>query len=88
MIRITEIKRSRRRATLKVEGWIASEDSRLLESELASLLNADTRVRLECSGVTYVDSRGAAMLRALRRRGLEIVGFPAFIQDFVERAPG
>ena len=87
MMRLTEIERDRRRITLRVEGWIASDDSRLLESELASLLDRGSRVRLECSGVTYVDSRGAAMLRSLRRRRLEIVGCRPFILEFVDRAP-
>jgi hypothetical protein len=69
---------------LRVEGWIASENSGLLESECLSRLKGGRRIRLDCSLVTYVDSRGAAVLRRLQGRRVEIFRCPAIIRDYVE----
>ena len=88
MMRLTEIKRDRLWITLRVEGWITSKDCPLLESECTSLLGEGKRLRLECTGVTYLDSLGAGTLRALRRRRVEIVGLPQFVVEFVGQAPG
>ena len=84
MLRITEVERSAHRITLRVEGWIASRNSGLLEVETSGFLDRGYEVRLECSGVTYVDSKGAATLRSLSRRRLAIVDLPRFIREAVE----
>ena len=85
MLRITEVKRGSDRITLRVEGWIASQNSGLLESETTGLLDRGFEVRLECSGVTYVDSKGAETLRSLSQRRSVIVGLPPFILEAVAR---
>lgn len=88
MMRLTEIETDGRRITIRVEGWIASESSRVLEAECSSLLAGGSRVRLECSKVTYVDRRGAATLRKLMHHRVDIVECPPFILEFVHRGSG
>lgn len=81
MMLLTEIERNRIWTTLKVEGWLTSEDCQLLESACSALLERGRTVRLECSRVSYLDMQGAENLWDLGQHGLEIVGWPLFVRD-------
>ncbi len=84
MMRLTETRRAGRLVTLRVEGSIARDDATLLLAECNSLLDLDCVVQLDLAGVSLVDAGGAATLRHLRLRQLEIVNCPPFILDFVD----
>lgn len=88
MIRLTETGRHGQRVSLRVEGWIAGEASRLLEVECTTILDAGHTVLLDCAHVTLVDRRGASILRRLLARGLTIVACAPLILDFVGGTDG
>lgn len=85
MMRLTETAHSRGHVTLRVEGSITWESSPLLESECSALLVSGRQVRLDCHLLRYVDDRGAAALRRLVARRVEITRCSPRILAFVER---
>ena len=56
-------------AVLERECWLAFEDNR--------------PVRLDLSAVTFIDSRGVAILRHLGANELEIVKCPEFVRELL-----
>jgi ABC-type transporter Mla MlaB component len=85
MLRITRVDRDGYASTLIVEGSVTRVNFGLLEAEVNALLRSESRCRIECSGVSYLDSRGAALLRSFPARRVRIDGLPAFMRDFVGR---
>jgi anti-anti-sigma regulatory factor len=71
-LRITRKSRSRSRATLVLEGKVAAEWSALLERECSDLLRSRPALRLDLSGVDFVDRSGIRALRRLSGKGIEI----------------
>ena len=71
-LRITRKKRSRSRATLVLEGKVATEWVALLERECSDLLRSGLAVSLDLAGVTFVDRAGVRTLKRLSRAGVEI----------------
>lgn len=88
MIRITETGREPGQVSLAVEGWIAGDSASLLDTECTAVLDAGERVRLDCSGVTFVDIHGADVLRRIRRRELTLAKCPQVILELLDREPG
>jgi len=72
MMRITFAQVSDGRATLRLEGSLASEWAALLERECSSLLHDGVSLTLDLAGVDLVDRRGVETLRRLGREGVEI----------------
>jgi|SRR5215472_1933724 len=70
--RITHEKRSRSRATLKLEGSVVAQWAALLERECADLLRSSATVSLDLAGVGFVDRAGVEALERLNRAGVEI----------------
>ena len=85
MLRITKLIETPFEVTLKLEGKIVSDWVELLEREIRTLLNEGRTVKLDCSGVKYVDERAVALLRSMAGRKLKIVNTTALIEDLMER---
>ncbi len=89
MMRLTQVPQETPGATLKVEGDIVSEWVPLLERECLSLLAQAGSVRLDLSGVTYVERKAAEMLERLSARQVTIVNGSPLIRELLreERSP-
>lgn len=84
MLRITRSDRPRNHVSLQVEGRIVGDDVRILDCECRSLLWTGSALRLDLAGVRFVDRAGVAVLRALRREGLEIEGCSPLLQEILD----
>lgn len=86
MLRITPVNEGTRRATLKVEGTISAEFIAFLQAECCRLLRTGAKVDLDLAGVDYVDRKGVAALRWLRRAGVEVRCASAAVAGVLEAA--
>lgn len=83
MLRITKTLESRSLVTLKVEGRIVSEWVPVLKEECLRALRERQQVRLDLSDVSFIDRRGAEMLKQIESENLQIINCPALIQDLL-----
>ena len=79
MLRITTVVKSPTRVILKLEGRLVSDWVTLVERECLTWLRDDRMVRLDVTEVTFVDRRGAAMLRRIGSDRLQIIHASALI---------
>lgn len=90
MIRITENGENASELTLRVEGRIGDGSVEELERACQEQLRCGKRVRLDFSDVTYVDPRGAAVLRRMTAgtSEVEIINQSALIDDLLQENQG
>jgi hypothetical protein len=63
------------------------EDAEVLESTYANLPTEELEnVAIDLSGLSFLDSESAAVLRRLRDLGVELVGLHFFTQRLIEMA--
>ena len=72
MMRITVEQVSDDRTTLRLEGSLGAEWADLLERECSGHLHAGVSLKLDLTGVDFVDRLGVETLRRLCRDGVEI----------------
>ncbi len=84
MIRITKKNSSNSDVTLGVEGRIVTDWAGVLERECSELLVKGCQVRLDFSGVTYVDCHGVERLQNLHGKGVRFVNCPNLIWGLIE----
>jgi anti-anti-sigma regulatory factor len=84
MLRITRLDMNATAVKLKVEGRIASDWVAEVERECQHFLATGRSVVLDLSDVTFIDRRGARVLRTLRTGQLGIVNCPALIRDLLD----
>lgn len=82
-VRITQIDEDKDLTVLKVEGRLAAEDAAMLTWILARL-EAGEAVAVDLSGVTFIDSEGAAIVRRLEQRGASLIGIDFFVRSVIE----
>jgi anti-anti-sigma regulatory factor len=88
MLRLTRTTRLPHEVILLLEGQIVAEWVELLEAECLTLLRSDQNVLLDLSQVSYVDRRGARLLRDLAARSVQLINCPPLVADLVtEDAP-
>ncbi len=85
MLRITKLMDSPFEVTLKLEGKIVSDWVDLLEKEIRNQLNQGRSVKLDCSGINFVDAKAVELLRMIAGEKLKIVHPTALIQDLMEK---
>ncbi len=73
-------------STLRVEGRLVADSVEVLENECRRSLRGAPRVRLDLSGVTFIDGRGVSLLGHLRGPCLEIVNCPSFVEGLLSGA--
>ncbi len=83
MLRITPKDERALELTLSVEGRIVSGWASELERECQERRRSGKRVRLDLSSVTYVDARGAEVLRRMIADAVEIVNQSGLIDDLI-----
>ena len=85
MLRIREIVDSHRETTLHVEGRIVSEWVGVLREECGRALQEPSRrLRLDLTGVTFIDASGVRALRSLPKDRVAIVHAPDFIDTLLK----
>ncbi len=81
MLRITKTSNSNGTITLRVEGKIAAEWSSALEVECLRYPRPQTKLVLDFSAVTDVDTQGAGVVRRLQAGGVRLVHCAPLIAD-------
>lgn len=85
MLRITEVADSPSVVTLRMEGRVVSEWVAVLEEEVLKHLRQAREVRLDFSGVTFIDRRGVEMLRQIPGDRLQITNCSGLVGDLLSR---
>ena len=81
MLRIRQVVNAPIETTLHIEGRIVSSWVSVLEDECLRLLQEPgRRLRLDLSGVMFVDDQGVLALWGLSTHGVAFVNVPTFIQ--------
>lgn len=88
MLRVTRLAPDSSCPTLKVEGQIVSEWAAVLAAECAAVLSRGSRIKLDLADVSYIDSRGAEMLRSLPSDRVSLVNCTPLIEDLLSREAG
>lgn len=70
--------------TLRVEGRLAGEWGPFLERYCQSVTGNARALRLDVSGVTYVDAKGIDTLKRLKGAGVDLVSCPPIITDLLD----
>lgn len=83
MLRITAEDEAEGVRTLKLEGNVAGPWVDELRAVVQSWLARGSDLRLDVSGVGYVDRDGAILLRELTRRPVQIHGYSSFISELL-----
>lgn len=84
MLRITLLEAEPDRCALRVEGRLAGEGSvELLREQLEQAAQAERRVVLELSGVSFADQEAVALLTAVAERGVVLVGGSAWLTSLL-----
>ena len=83
MLRLTRTVRLPHEVVILLEGQIVAEWVELLEAECLTLLQTDQRVLLDLSRVSYLDRRGARLLRDLAARSVQLINCPPLVADLV-----
>ncbi len=84
LLRITKVGEEPLFVTLKLEGRIVSDWVGVLEQECLESLREKGKVILDFSAVTFIDSRGIAMLRRIATGNLEIVNASLLVDDLLQ----
>lgn len=85
--RITKIRKAGRKTTLRVEGSLRLADAEVLESTYANLRSEQfENIAIDLSGLSFLDSESASVLRRLRDLGVELVGLHFYTQRLIEAA--
>lgn len=84
MIRIVE-DRTLNETTITLEGKLLAAWVEVVREHGLRALRASHRVRLNLSGVSFVDEAGEQALRALRMAGVEIATSSPFVAELLDR---
>lgn len=87
MLRISRKASDGSRLTLILEGRVASDWVSVLEHECLTTMQETPVLTLDLSEVTYLDLRGAALLRQLEKRGVQIIHASSVIKDLLDEGP-
>lgn len=86
MFRITRIADDETSVTLRVEGRLVGRWIDELETECERHRADRRRVKLDLSGVTFVDDRGIEALRSMAGHHVEVVQCSLFLSGLLKRA--
>ena len=84
MLKITTIRESRTEVLLKLEGKITEQWAALLDRECRVFLKSKKMVRLDCSNVAFVDSRGVEVLRNLSQKQVTLTSAPRYVTELLQ----
>ncbi len=84
MLRITKVAEDSSTVTLKLEGKLAADWVPLLEGECLTCLKDNRKVLLDFSEVTFIDDRGAEVVKKLTGEGIKVVDRCELIKELLE----
>ena len=79
MLRVTRSETEGSIDALRVEGRLTQPDLPRFQEVCAEPLAAGRSLRIDLSGLQFADRDGVTALRALRRRGVSLVGASGFL---------
>lgn len=82
-MKITQIDAAKDLTVLKVEGKLAASDAALL-TEIVERLAAGELFSIDMSAVTFIDRKGAAIIRRLEEFGAELIGVDFFVRSVID----
>lgn len=82
-MKITQIDAAKDLTVLKVEGKLAASDAELL-TEIVEKLAAGELFSIDMSAVTFIDQKGAAIIRRLEEFGAELIGVDFFVRSVID----
>jgi RNA polymerase sigma-70 factor (ECF subfamily) len=83
MMRVTRIATGDGAETLRVEGRLTHETVEELRMACEAVLTDRTSLRLDVSGLKFVDPSGVSLLRDLERRGTRLAGCSGFVGELL-----
>ncbi len=83
MIRISTRTGPGQRITLQVEGRLTAANVATLVDAFATVSDQGVPIRLDLSGVTYLDAAGARALAEIRATGAELAGCSGLVQELL-----
>jgi anti-anti-sigma regulatory factor len=83
VFRVSKISETDGSVTLNVEGRIVFEWVTTLEEECLQWLQTKKEVRVDCSGVTFIDRNGVAMLKRIASPNLKLINCPVLIAEIL-----
>ncbi len=84
MLKITKLHETPSQVLLKLEGKITAQWASLLDGECRVYLRQCQALRLDCTGVDFVDAKGVEVLRSLPLDTVTLIGTPAFVAELLE----
>ena len=84
VLRITKVAENSSTVTMKLQGKLASDWVALLEGECLTCLKENRKVLLDFSQMTFVDGRGAEMVKKLAGEGIKVVDCHELIKELLE----
>ena len=82
-VKITQIDAAKDLTVLKVEGKLAASDAALL-TEIVERRAARELFSIDMSAVTFIDRKGAAIIRRLEEFGAELIGVDFFVRSVID----
>jgi anti-anti-sigma regulatory factor len=82
-LKITETEKAKNKKFFRLEGKLTHGDAEVF-GQTFEQNDGDGETVLDLSGVTFVDSDGASVLTALRKKGVELIGLDFFIKAIIE----
>jgi anti-anti-sigma regulatory factor len=85
-VKITQIDEERMDKTiLKIEGKLTNGDAEILEQTVDELAaSGQDEFEIDLSGITFINSESAAVLKRLEQKGATLTGQDFFIQKVIE----
>ncbi|GKS59474.1 hypothetical protein YTPLAS18_30010 [Nitrospira sp.] len=84
MLKITTIRENRAEVLLKLEGKITEQWAALLDRECRSFLRNKKVVRLDCSNVAFIDTRGVEVLKNLPQKQVTLISAPSYVTELLQ----
>jgi RNA polymerase sigma-70 factor (ECF subfamily) len=83
MMRVTRITEANGIATLRVEGRLTQQTIQELQNACQAVASMPEAMRLDVSGVQFLDAAGIGLLHELERRGMRLVGCSGFVGELL-----
>jgi RNA polymerase sigma-70 factor (ECF subfamily) len=83
MMRVTRITEDGGVETLRVEGRLTRQTAEALRSECRPVTGAPVAMRLDLSGVQFLDAAGIGLLLELEQRGVHLGGCSGFVAELL-----
>src|SRR5262245_31208676 len=83
MMRVTRIATDEGVETLRVEGRLTHETVEELRMACEAVFTEQKALRLDVSGMQFVDPKGVALIRGLERKGTRLAGCSGFITELL-----